>query len=539
MSDQPPSTIPSLLAGIVASRGDAEAIVTRAQAVTYRQLDRRTSRMARAMLAAGAGKGTRIALMAPDGVLWLTAFLAGLRIGAVMVTVSTLCTPSELGYILRHGDAQLLIGVRRFLRHDYAETLAAAFPALATQRPGRLRLPEAPYLRSIWLEGDDRPGWSHGIDDLLALADEPGAPDDLLLERIEQEVCPSDDAVVIYTSGSTAAPKAVVHRQWTLARHPPVLAQHFLLEETDRMMPLLPLFWVGGLAMALEVLGTGATLVYPDSPATDVVLDTLTQLNVNRVNSWGPQQVRLREAAVARGIDIEKIGGLAQPRDAQDVPIPPHLQVNMLGMTESFCPHSSEPLDTRLPEDKAGSSGRGIGGIERRIVDPATGEPLAPGTVGELQLRGGAMMAGFYKVDRRDVFTPDGFYPTNDLARIDADGHLYFVGRRGDMLKTAGVNVSRLEVQAVLGALPDVDLGVVVGLADRDLGQIVAAAVVPRPGRGPTEASLKDQLRQRLSSYKIPKHIVFIESDEVQWTPSGKVRLDALAGLITARVGMR
>src|SRR3546814_18804923 len=106
-------------------------------------------------------------------------------------------------------------------------------------------------------------------------------------------------------------------------------------------------------------------------------------------------------------------------------------------MSETFAVHSAEPLDTRLPYSKAGSSGRTVNGYERRIVNPDSGEILPPGEIGELQLRGGALMSGFYKVDRRKVFTPDGYYPTGDLARVDHDGHLYFIARRGHQIGRA------------------------------------------------------------------------------------------------------
>src|SRR3546814_12464989 len=88
--------------------------------------------------------------------------------------------------------------------------------------------------------------------------------------------------------------------------------------------------------------------------------------------------------------------------------------------------------------------------ISDRSSDVWSSEILPPGEIGELQLRGGALMSGFYKVDRRKVFTPDGYYPTGDLARVDHDGHLYFIARRGDLIKTKAANVSRLEVEAAL-----------------------------------------------------------------------------------------
>ena len=172
-------------------------------------------------------------------------------------------------------------------------------------------------------------------------------------------------------------------------------------------------------------------------------------------------------------------------------------------MSESFAPHSAEPLDFRLPEDKPGASGRSVGGYQRRIVDPETGVEMPTGEVGELQLRGAALMRGFYKKRDDEVFTPDGFYPTGDLCRIDEDGYLFFVARRGDMIKTRSANVSRLEVEAALIDLPDVAFCVVTGLPHEEFGQEVAAAVIPAGGANPTEETLRTALRDEISSYKI------------------------------------
>jgi acyl-CoA synthetase (AMP-forming)/AMP-acid ligase II len=225
-----------------------------------------------------------------------------------------------------------------------------------------------------------------------------------------------------------------------------------------------------------------------------------------------------------------------RPRQAHGELIPPGLRANLFGMSESFSAHSAEPINRRMPDDKSGSSGRAVNGIERRVVDPETGKEVAPGEVGELQIRGGALMTGFYKMDRRQVFTPDGFYPTKDLVRIDADGYAFFVGRTGDMIKTNAANVSRLEVEAALNALPDVDISLVAGLPDTERGEIVAAAVVPAPGANPTEESLRTALRDRLASFKIPRRLVLISHDEVPRTATGKVQLFDLADLIASRL---
>ena len=530
----PPSTLPALLADLVARRGAHPAIVTARETLTYRDLDDRSARMARALLAAGAGKGARIALLAPDGAFWLTAFVACLRIGALLTAVSTLATPSELAHILRHSDCQHLIGARRFLRRDYGEALEAALPGLSSGSPRGLRVAAAPYLRAVWLDDADGIGWAASIDELLALADGPTGADPALLAAAEREVAPSDAALVVYTSGSTAQPKAVVHQQWSVVRHPPELARSFALRADDRMMCLLPLFWLAGLSTALQALCLGATLVYPETPEIDDALAMIARHGVTRVNAWGDKQPKLIAAAQAAGIDLSRIPELAGFRDAAGEALP--AKIAMFGMTESFSAHSAEPLDRPLPAGKADSFGRAINGYERRVVDPETGRELPPGEVGELQIRGPALMAGLYKAGRDEVFTPDGFYPTKDLVRIDAEGWLYPAGRLGDRIKTRGANVSRLEVEAALLTLAGVEAAVVAGLPDPDAGEVVVAAVVPAAGVMLSEAALRQALKAKLSSFKVPRRIVFITAADIPRTATGKVKLADLREMIAARL---
>jgi acyl-CoA synthetase (AMP-forming)/AMP-acid ligase II len=313
----------------------------------------------------------------------------------------------------------------------------------------------------------------------------------------------------------------------------------FILKPSDRMMPLLPAFWLGGLAMACQVLANGATLVYPETPDIDVIVDTIQKFDVNRVNSWGDRLVKPREEAKRRGIDVNKIVGLGPFHDKEGNIIPPELCSNMLGMSETFCPHSAEPLDVRMPASKAGASGRGVNGYERRVVHPETGEPVAPGEVGEIQVRGAGLMSGFYKMDPRKVFTPDGFYPTGDLARLDEDGYAYFVARKNDMIKTRAANVSRLEVEAAMAKIPGIELPLVVGVTDAELGQRVVSAVVPAPGATLTEEGIRTALKDSLSSFKIPRQVVFITHDDVPRTNTGKIKLFELAGMIQKQIDAR
>lgn len=531
---EPASTFPQLFAEVVSAHPDHEALIHGEQTLTYRELDERSSRMARAFMAIGAGKGTRIAILLPDSMLQLTAFYAGLRIGALVTPISTLVTPKELAHILRTSDAQILVGAHRFLSRDYGQILQAALPGLTEAEPEALHLLAAPHLRSVWLDDPAALPWARSVADLLSRVDDRGAPTAELLAAVEREVVPGDDAFVVYTSGSTAAPKAVVHGQWAVARQPPVLAGYFDVRSTDRTLSLLPSFWMGGISAALQVLSTGGTLVYSTSPDVDVVLDTIVGRRVTNIVIWH-MLAKLQAAARDRGISLDTVKITTGPTfDEHGESIPRHLQPRMLGMSESFAPHSAEPVNTRLPESKAGAAGRAVNGIERRVVDPQTGVVLGAGETGELYLRGGALMTGLYKVAREEVFTADGFFPTQDLVRIDADGYAFFVGRTSDMIKTNSANVSRLEVEAALNALPEVDLAVVAGLPHPELGEMVTAAVVVAAGCEPTEAELQLALRETLSSFKVPRRIVFVSHDDIPRTPTGKVRLFELTELVEA-----
>jgi len=296
-----PSTFPQLLAQIVGDRADHPALIVADETLTYAELDRRSARMAKALLASGAGKGTRVAVLAPDSALSLTTFYAALRIGALVTLISTLTTPPELAHIIRTSDAQLLIGARRFLRTDYASNLESALPGLRDAALGTLWLTSAPHLRSIWLDDASGCSWARPVGDLLVHGDDV---DDELLAAVEAEVSSADDAFVVYTSGSTATPKAVVHSQRSVVAKPGALADIFLMDGNDRTLSLLPAFWLGGIAAALQVLASGSTLLYPPTPHLDDVVDMLSRHDVTYVVVWHTLS-KLRAAAKARGIAVE------------------------------------------------------------------------------------------------------------------------------------------------------------------------------------------------------------------------------------------
>jgi len=145
-------------------------------------------------------------------------------------------------------------------------------------------------------------------------------------------------------------------------------------------------------------------------------------------------------------------------------------------------------------------------------------------------------MLGLYKTERADCFDADGFYHTGDSGSFTPDGYLFFKGRLGDMIKTGGANVTPSEVEAVLNSYPEVKESHVVGVPDPDRGQNVAAAVVLAAGASADPEDLRARVKSELSAYKVPRHLLLLESSQLPMTDSGKIDKRRLEQLLRARI---
>jgi acyl-CoA synthetase (AMP-forming)/AMP-acid ligase II len=203
-------------------------------------------------------------------------------------------------------------------------------------------------------------------------------------------------------------------------------------------------------------------------------------------------------------------------------PADPELRHNMLGMTETGSVCLMDPDESDQPEHRRGSFGRPVPGLDARVVDPETLADVGPGEVGELWFRGPSLMEGYDGRERFEVFTADEWFGTGDLFTVDREGFFYFHGRRGDMIKTAGANVSPREVE---GALRDVTGGLgalVIGLPDDQRGEVVAALLLADPDDAPDLDELRRDLRARLSAYKVPRRFAVVAPDALPMLPGGK-----------------
>jgi acyl-CoA synthetase (AMP-forming)/AMP-acid ligase II len=454
--------------------------------------------------------------------------LAATRIGAIAIPINTFSRARELVWLLRHSDVQVLLTCDRYLSHDYLARLEEGIEELSSADGPELYLQAVPMLRRAFVWGEASRSWTRpGPKELENRPAENAGPSKELLSELEGEVDPSDPAILIYTSGSTAEPKGVVHSHGTMVRQSAVVAEMREITSEDRLYLNMPFFWVGGFLMGpLSTLQTGACLHCDSLISEEEILQLLIKERITRLSSGFPSTAALKvhpqfDAVAHAHVREFSEGGLTR----------------VFGMTESFGWHSAERMGAPNPSNSMGSMGRAVPGIERRIVDPETGQPQAPGEGGELVLSGRNLMLGYYKRAPEDVFEADGSFRTGDGCRIEADGSIYFEGRLDEMIRSRGTNVAPAEIEGVLHAMPDVKRAAIVGLPDADRGERVVAVVVATTGSVLTPELLRERMRGELASYKVPAEIVILGESDLPLGPTQKVLKPRLKELLQSRDG--
>lgn len=503
---------------IVSSVGDGTI-----ERMTYAEADARSADMAAQLIAAGVTKGSRVGILAPNGPDFVVAFLATTRIGGVAVPINTFFQPPEIEWLVGDADLHTILATPTLLGKPTLERLCAAIPGLADAGSGPLQLPAAPHLRNVLPLGVTAEAWPSTW---------PQAAEPAMREAAEARVRPADDLVVIYTSGSTANPKGVIHVHGAAIRHSHFIASQHEWTPADRVYVPMAFFWVGGLVFGvLGPMQIGVTILTEHRFEPGDVLRMLERERATYATGFphvGPALVNHPDFA---DTDLSSLREgyqqvlLAPERRAAD----PTLRVAQLGMTETCSSHTWWPPHEQLPEDKRGSLGVSAPGYEHKVVDDE-GNTVADGVVGEICVRGAALMRGIVGRLRGETLDADGWYHTGDSAHRDADGHLYFAGRTDDMIKTSGANVAPVEVEAVLSALPEVRIAYVVGVPDPAKGALVAAAVVLNEGASASAEDLTAACRSRLAAYKVPKRWeILADADSLPYTTTNKIDKRALA----------
>jgi len=492
-------TIDALLHLRAAETPDKTAIVDPDTRIDYRELDSSTAEFADRLVQLGVGKGTRVGLIMPNGAAWVQIALAATRIGAVLVPLSTLLTPTELAAQLKVASVQLLIAVEEFRGHRYLDQLP------------HTRTAELPALQRVCTP-----------EQLTTGADLE------LVAALGRAVSPADPLLIMFTSGSSGTPKGVIHSHGNaLAAVRSSLDARCIDADTRLYLPM-PFFWVGGFgAGVLSALLAGATLVTEPVPQPESTLRLLERERVTLFRGWPDQAEALARQRGSADLSSLRPGSLEALLPAEQRSRPGS-RANLFGMTESFGPYCGYPADTDMPESAWGSCGRPFDGMDVRIVDAESGRPLPEGQTGVIQIRGPHILRGICRRTREEVFTADGYYCTGDLGRLDVQGFLFYHGRSDDMFKVSGATVYPSEVQAALRGIDGVQAAFVTNVSEgqrNQVGAVVVGTVEPEQLRAAAKAVL--------SSFKVPTIWLILPDDTtIPRGGTGKVNTTALRDML-------
>jgi len=503
----PGETVAALLAANAAARGDADAVVDPQARISWAELESESAARAAKLVEAGVNKGHRVGLMAENSAEWVVWACAVMRFGAVLVPLSTMLRMPEL-------EAQLRIaGVRHLI----------AQPAIRDRdikrEMGTLDRAALPSLRCIWWTNEDLPEAS-----ATAIAVE---------QALTEKLVPADDLAVIFTSGSSGEPKGVIHTHGGAIRANTSGNAARCITADSRLYLPMPLFWAGGFCTGLmSSLNTGCTLLTEAGSDARETLAFLAREKVTLFRGWPDQAARLAAHPDFARTDLSSL----QPGSLDAImpgdPPPAGARAPLLGMTESFGPYCGWPLDELLPEGKRGSLGKPFAGAQVRIADPENGAVLGADEVGAIQTGGPIVLKGICGCEREDTFTADGWYDTGDMGRLDADGFLWFAGRRDDMVKIAGATAYPAETAAALERLPGVERAVVCDVTVDGETRLGAALV----GANLSVSGLASAAREALSAFKVPRLWLLLGSaDELPRLVSGKVDVAKLRETISAK----
>jgi fatty-acyl-CoA synthase len=526
-------TLPGFLREVRDRFGEREALamfegrgVT--QRWTYDDLWQRAMDVARALVACGAARDSRIGILMSNRLEWVSSFFGIALAGGTAVGLSTFSTPAELDILIKSSGISILLFEPSVANKDFVAMLHELEPAVASARPGALASTRYPYLRRlVSVEGQSPGGAIESWEQFLAHG---SATPIELVEARAAAVKPSDPAVLFYSSGSTGKPKGILnaHRGVNIQSWRWVRIYNYRPEHPVRCWSPNGLFWSGNFSISLGgTLAAGGALILQRlfDPAESVRLFEAER--VSMPYCWPHQWAQLEDAEGWDEADLssfhyfEPAQNLRRLQKSIATPwIEPHASY---GSTETFTISAAYPCGS--PEELwKGCNGGALPGNTIKIVDPETGATLKRGETGEFAIKGPTLMLGYVGLPPEDCLDAEGFYHAGDGGFIDERDRLVFQGRINDIIKTGGANVSPVEVDWTLCNCPGVKVCKTTGVPHDTLGEIVVSCVVRTEGHDLSEADVIAFLKQRLAAYKVPRKVLFIGADDLDFTDTAKIK---------------
>jgi acyl-CoA synthetase (AMP-forming)/AMP-acid ligase II len=484
---------------------DAACVVTNAGCATYRDIQDRSDRVANSLIARGVTRGDRVLIALDNSIDFVAAYFGTLAAGGVAVPLAPGARNDRLWPAIR--DCAPVAG---FVERATLDTL---LPELDKSSLKTL------LVRGVKSGSDQRGCALEELDEALSAAGD-GAP---RVPGIDVDL-----AAIVYTSGSTGEPRGVMLSHLNLVANTASIVEYLRLTAADRVIVVLPFFYVYGLSLLHTHVAIGGSVVLENRFAfPNVVLDTMQRHSVTGFAGVPStfalllHKSRIAATPLTSLRYVTQAGGAMPPARIREwtraVPGVP-LYV-MYGATEAGARLAY--LDPGELADRAGSIGRAIPNVELRVLrDDDTA--ASAGEVGEIVARGSNIAAGYWgrPEETRERFGPAGFR-TGDLAYADEDGFLYVVGRRHDMIKVGAHRVGAKEIEDALCEHPAVHEAAVIASPDDLLGEIPVAFVTVRNGEALADGDLIRFCRSKLPDYKVPARVLIL--DDMPKNSSGKI----------------
>jgi long-chain acyl-CoA synthetase len=452
------------------------ALIFRDTTVTYIQLTQYVAQCANALSSLGVTPGTKVGIYLPNSPQYVYSYLACFVLGAVVVPLDYQLKEDELVSCLDHAEARFLIAQKR--------------PDVSLERIQQ----GVSFLEKLILIGegstiDPQESWDH----LLSNAS-------MVLPRVE--VDPKASSMILYTSGTTGKPKGILLNYRHLGLSPKAM-EHFVdLTDRDVKLCAIPLSHVGGFIYIQNCLMFGITLVLMDrfNP-----VEFLRNIQDHKVTCFHIVPAMYTALLSLKNLDNFVFGAPSSPEVLERFhQYCPNAQLlNGWGMTETCPPNTVTPLGSAKIE----SVGKPSILCEIKIFDD-NDQPLENNQIGEIVIRGEVVMDGYYKdPETTQALMSNGWFHTGDLGRFDAEGFLYIVGRKKEMIKVAGQIVYAPEVEAAFYKNTDVLEAAVIGVPDALRGEAIKAFIVLKPGSCLSAEELRYFAKEHLANFKVPQTI--------------------------------
>ncbi|EPH44029.1 FadD3 family acyl-CoA ligase [Streptomyces aurantiacus] len=506
-------SVPGLVRDAAERYADREAVVEGRTRVTYRELGDRIERATAACMASGVEPGDRVAVWAPNTLDWIVSALGAVGAGAVLVPLNTRFKGAEAAYVLARSRAKLLFITGTFLGTSYVASLRRA----AAEGPGAGPLPGLPHLEGVVVLADDAPESFRTWKDFLASGDPVTAEAVRTRAAAARPDRPSD---IVFTSGTTGRPKGAVITHAQTLRCYAVWSDLAGLREGDRYLIVNPFFHTFGYkAGIVACLMRGATMIPQPVFNVDTVLANIAAERVSVLPGPPTLHQSLLDHPARDSHDLSALRLVVTGAAVVPLRLVERLRTELriatvltaYGLSEAsgivtMC-RRGDPAEVI-----AATSGRAIPDTEVRVVS-AAGEPLPPGSPGEVLVRGHHTMSGYFEDpdETAKVLTPDGWLHTGDVGVLDAAGNLRITDRIKDMFIVGGFNAYPAEIEQLLGLHPEVADVAVIGVPDARLGEVGKAYVVRRSSSSALTADdLIAWARREMANYKVPREVEFV-----------------------------